>query len=192
MSVFKDSAVKLSGFNEIGNLKGKEAVSVVGLNPPAKAHFAALVCKNFKKQGLFICDSDYKAQKVCEDMSFYFPEKILYYPSKELEFFKADAKSHEAQNMRLEVIERLVSKGEDTVTVMSIDALLQFTVDIKSYRENQFVICVGDELSLSEISKKLVGMGYSKEDMVEGKGQFSVRGGILDIFSPSEENPCYG
>ena len=189
MSVFRDSAVKLSGFNEIGNLKGKEAVSVVGLTPPAKSHFAALVCKNFKKQGLFICDSDYKAQKVCEDMSFYLPEKILYYPSKELEFFKADAKSHEAQNMRLEVIESLVSKGEDTVTVMSIDALLQFTVDIKSYRENQFCICVGDELSLSEISKKLVGMGYSKEDMVEGKGQFSVRGGILDIFSPSMENP---
>lgn len=190
MSVFEDSVLKLPGFCEIGNLKGKEAISIVGLTPPAKSHFAALACKKFKKQGIYICDSDYLAQKICEDISFYLPDKAYYYPSKELEFFKADAKSHEAQNMRLEVIEKLLSGSDNSVTVMSVDALLQFTVDIKSYRENQMAVCTGDEISLSEISKKLVNMGYSKEDMVEGKGQFSVRGGILDIFPPTYENPA--
>ena len=189
MNVFLDAAKKLCGFSDIGRLSGKEAVNVVGLNAPAKAHFAAMLCKEFGRQGIFITDSDYTAKKIAEDFLFYFPDGAYFYPSKELEFFKADAKSHELQNKRLEIIEKLAGGAKNSVTVMSIDAALQFTVDIAAYRESALVVAVGDELLVTEISKKLTNMGYTREDMVEGKGQFSVRGGIIDVFPPSAENP---
>ena len=63
MNVFLDAAKKLCGFSDIGRLSGKEAVNVVGLNAPAKAHFAAMLCKEFGRQGIFITDSDYTAKK---------------------------------------------------------------------------------------------------------------------------------
>lgn len=189
MSVFSDAAKKIEAFGKIGKQACKGAVDVVGLNSQAKAHFAAMLCKEFGYQGIYITDSDYNAKKVTDELSFYLSESVFFYPSKELEFFKADARSHELQNQRLEIIEKLTNGAKDTVTVMSIDAALQFTVDIGDYRENAFSVSVGDEISVADISKKLTDMGYSREDMVEGKGQFSVRGGILDVFPPPAENP---
>ena len=189
MSVFLSAAKDLRGFSEIEKLLGKGAVNAVGLNAPAKAHFAAMLCLDLSRQGIYITDSDYSAKQKAEELSFYFPEKAYYYPSKELEFFKADAKSHELQNLRLEIIEKLASGAKDSVTVMSVDAALQFTVDIVAYRESALDVTAGSELSVESVIKKLTDMGYSREDMVEGKGQFSVRGGILDVFPPSAENP---
>ena len=189
MSVLIDTAQKLNGFKEAANLKGKEALSFTGLNTPAKSHFAACLCLFLQKQGIFVTTSDYDAKKIADEISYYLPQKTYYYPSKEIEFFKADAVSHELLNSRLAVIEKLITCGAQSLTVMSIDALLQFTVDFKTYSENSVSISVGDEISISEISKKLVNMGYTKEDMVEGAGQFSVRGGILDVFPPSAQNP---
>lgn len=189
MSVFLDAAKDLRGFHEIKMRAGKGAINVVGLNAPAKAHFAAMLCLDLNRQGIYITDSDYSAKKTAEELSFYFPDGAYYYPSKELEFFKADAKSHELQNQRLEIIEKLASGAEHSLTVMSIDAALQFTVDISTYRESSITVSVGDELPVADVAKRFTNMGYAREDMVEGKGQFSIRGGILDIFPPSAENP---
>lgn len=189
MSVFFNVAESICEINEIKKQICKGAVGVVGLTPPAKAHFAAFLCKDTDSQEIFIADSDYNAKKIAESMEFYLHDKVFYYPSKELEFFKADAKSHELQNERLAVIESLLSCRDKTVTVMSIDALLQFTVDISTYNENTIEIFVGKELEISNLSKKLTDIGYVREDMVEGVGQFSVRGGILDVFPPTSNDP---
>jgi len=189
MSAFNDALSKVLNVSEIEKKLGKGVLSVVGLTPAAKSHFASFLCANLEVSAIFVTDSDYNAKKVSEELFFYMEDNVLYYPAKEIEFFKADAKSNELQNMRLEVIEKLINKDEKTITVMSIDALLQFSADIKSYTENVIEFNVGSEVSVTEIIKKISEMGYAREDMVEGRGQFSIRGGILDIFPPSSENP---
>ena len=189
MSVFLSAAKDVFAFGEIEKNINKGPINVIGLTPPAKAHFAGAFCMQLEKNVIYITNSDYKAKKTAEDLSFFLAERVLFYPSKELEFFKADAKSHELLNQRLEVIEKLTLGNQGFLVVMSIDALLQFTVDIKDYRESAIKVCVGGELSCEHFIEKLVKMGYTREDMVEGKGQFSVRGGILDVFTPSAENP---
>lgn len=181
-------AKKLSAFNKILDLHGKGAKNVVGLTRPAKAHFAASLCKDLKVFGLFICDSDYEAQRVADELMYYLGDSVLYYPSKELEFYKTDAHSNELMAKRMEVIERLAfSDNEKTVTVMSLDALLQFTVNLNS--DSMINLAVGGEISINEFAKRLVESGYTREDTVEGKGQFAIRGGIVDVFSPAWENP---
>ena len=182
-------AKEIDAFNEILGFTGKGAKNVVGLTRPAKAHFAALLCKEIKKCACYITDSDYEAKKVADELMYYLGENAYFYPSKELEFYKADAKSNELLNERLEVIEKLAFSKEKSITVMSLDALLQFTVDLNSYKENMLSLSVADEISIDDMAKKLVSLGYTREDTVEGKGQFAVRGGIVDVFAPAMENP---
>ncbi len=189
MSIFRNAAMQICDFANIQNQIQKGPINVVGLTPPAKAHFAGALRMVLEKSVIYIADCDYKAKKICEDLRFFCGEDVCFYPAKELEFFKADAKSHELLHQRLEVIERLMERNERIVVVMSVDALLQFTVDISDYRESALTLSVGDEISMEVLSKNLVDMGYVREDMVEGKGQFSVRGGIIDVFPPTAENP---
>ena len=181
---------ELSSYNQIKKLYGKGAKNVVGLTRPAKAHFAASLCRDFGVQGVYVADSDYEAKRVADELMYYLGESVYYYPSKELEFYKADARSNELLNQRFEIIEKLAfGERNSTITVMSLDALLQFTVDLNSYKESILNISVGDEYPLELLTKKLVNLGYTREDTVEGKGQFAIRGGIADIFGPSMENP---
>lgn len=188
--LLQKAAKQIKAFNEIVNLKGKGAKNVVGLTRPAKAHFAAFLCLDLGVQGVYITDSDYEAKKIADELMYYMGDKVYYYPSKELEFYKADAKSNELLNQRLEVIEKLAfSDKKSTITVMSLDALLQFTVDLNSYKESMISLSVADEFAIEDIAKRLVNLGYTREDTVEGKGQFAVRGGIVDVFAPAMENP---
>ncbi len=183
------AATEIKAFNEIRN-SGKGAKNVVGLTRPAKAHFAAFLCLDLNAQGVYITDSDYEAKRISDELMYYLGDNVYFYPSKEFEFYKADAKSHELLNQRLEVIEKLTfTDRSNTITVMSLDALLQFTVDLNSYKENRISLSVSDEASIEDLAKKLVKLGYVREDTVEGKGQFAIRGGIVDIFAPAMENP---
>ncbi len=188
--LLQKAAKKIGVFNEIIKLSGKGAKNVVGLTRPAKVHFAAFLCLELSSQGLYVTDSDYEAKKISDELMYYLEDGVYYYPSKELEFYKADAKSHELLNQRLEVIEKLAfADRKNTITVMSLDALLQFTVDLNSYKESVINLSVADEISIDDLAEKLVNLGYVREDTVEGKGQFSIRGGIVDVFAPAMENP---
>ncbi len=188
--VLLNAVKELSSYNEIKKLSGKGAKNVVGLTRPAKAHFAACACQDLNVQGVYVADSDYEAKRVADELMYYLGDSVYYYPSKELEFYKADAKSNELLNQRFEIIQKLAFENRNsTIIVMSLDALLQFTVDLNSYKESVLNIAVGDEIPLEKLTKKLVDLGYTREDTVEGKGQFAIRGGIADIFGPSMENP---
>ena len=132
--LLQKAAQKIKAYNKIKESNGKGAKNVVGLTRPAKAHFAASLCKDLNTQGLYITDSDYEAKRIADDLMYYLGDNVNYYPSKELEFYKADAKSNELLNQRLEVLEKLAfGKRKNTITVMSLDALLQFTIDLNSY-----------------------------------------------------------
>ncbi len=169
--------------------QGDFPMQIAGLSGGTKAHLVTSLCRNLAQNGIIICGSEYDAKKIYSDLEFFYGEKAIFYPSKEIEYYEALAKSNEYINERLSALKKLIHAHNDIVFVLSVDALLQFTIDFDTYVESIFEISVDDELKISDLSKRLVKLGYTHEDMVEGKGQFSIRGGIVDVFSPEADNP---
>lgn len=170
-------------------LGGFFPLSVTGLTEQAKAHLAASVSAELDACGMVVCDSDYQAQKFCEDVGFFLGREAIYYPSKEIEYYKVDAKSTELEAQRLAALGRLAEEGSNAFLVLGIDALLQFAADFSAFKSSIITLDDGGSFSSQELLEKLEAMGYTREDMVESKGQFSARGGIVDVYPPSAENP---
>lgn len=164
-------------------------LQVTGLSGSTNAHFISSICKNLGRDGIVICQSDYDAKRIYNDLDFFSEGNAVYYPSKEIEYYETLATSNEYINERLSSLKKLINSKGNTLFVLSVEALLQPTIDFTSYVDSIFEISVDDELKINDLAKKLVNLGYTNEDMVEGKGQFSIRGGIVDIFSPEEDNP---
>lgn len=169
--------------------KSGKAIDISGLSGSGKTYAAASICQNAARDGIYITDSDYSARLAYEDFRFFFGDNAIFYPAKEMEFYKVDARSNELINERISALERLAESKGVTVFVMSIDAALQYCVNFDAYRESIITIKEGDEVNQTGLIKKLTELGLAREDMVEGVGQFSVRGGILDVFPPSAQNP---
>ena len=169
--------------------QGDFPLQISGVSGPVSAHLAVSLCKNTDSNGVFICQSEYDAKKMCSDLEFFYKENVIFYPSKEIDYYETLAKSNELVNERLAALKKIIYSSKKTMLVMSIDALLQFTIDFDSYVESVLNFSVCDEIKIQKLAEKLTNLGYSHEDMVEGKGQFSIRGGIVDVFSPEADNP---
>lgn len=164
-------------------------MQITGLSGSTNAHLIASLCKNLNEDGIVVCQSEYDAKRLYADLTFFCGDGAVYYPSKEIQYYDALATSNEYINERLSALKSLINSKKNTIFVLSVDALLQPTIDFGAYVDSIFEIAVDDEIKIQSLSEKLVKLGYTHEDMVEGKGQFSIRGGIVDIFSPDGDNP---
>lgn len=169
--------------------EGISPLSVTGLTEQAKAHVTAHLCAQKQTGAMVICDSDYSARRFCEALRFFTEAESIYYPSKEIEYYKVDAKSNELEAQRLAALGRLAEKGEQTVLVLGVDALLQFAADFAAFRQSIITLEDGGSYHVETLLEQLTNLGYVHEDMVEARGQFSVRGGIVDVYPPAAENP---
>ncbi|MBE7015405.1 MAG: hypothetical protein E7417_01110, partial [Ruminococcaceae bacterium] len=161
--------------------KGEVPISVAGICESAMAHFVAETAK--EKKALVITYSDMEAKQLWEDLCLY-TDDASYFPSCEYIFFDIDAKDRHKEHRRLSAL----SKGKG-ICVASLEAVLQFTLPAEFMKNNILEIAMDSEFDLEELCEKLVRMGYVREEEVSGKGQFSLRGGILDVFSVNSENP---
>jgi len=178
-------------FNQIiENIKdGKSPLHVHGLVQSQKAHFSAALFKySGIKQGLIIAHSDLEAKRIYEDIRFYAGEAAAYMPCSDIFFYSMEARDRNEESKRIDVLRRL-SKGEKIIIVSSIDNLMRKYVPKSVFLDNIIEINSSSIIDVDSISRSLAAMGYERESKVEGIGQFSVRGGIIDIFSPGFENP---
>ena len=121
--------------------------------------------------------------EIADDLRFFSGAEVLYYGNSDILFYDVDVKSHEIQKQRLEVLDYLFrNKGRRTYVVTTYSALLSVTIPFKKYQENVITLKVGDDIELETLIGKFESLGYKREELVEGAGQFSVRGGILIIF----------
>ncbi len=162
---------------------GDTPISVSGLVEAAWGQFIFETAG--KKRALVIAYNDQEAQRIADNLRF-FCDRVFVFPSKEYVFFDIDAYDRYSENTRLEALSNILEGG---ITVASADSLLTFTLPREKLENDILVIKDGGEYNIEELIKKLVDMGYTREEEVSGKGQFAVRGGILDIFSPQRENP---
>lgn len=166
--------------------KGKTPCQIHGLSESQKAYVSYCLFEDFGGQTLVLTHNDIEARKIYEDIKT-FTDQCLYFPAKEM-VFNVDVTSGEINAERLRVINRVIS-GEEVIVVASVDAVLYRMPHRDIFKKAVFDIKTGDILDILELSSRLIDLGYERVEIVEGKGQFAQRGGIIDIFSTFEELP---
>lgn len=171
-------------FNEIKSSIDKSTfpVGVFGLSESARSYLINGLYEEIDKPFLVLTHSDVEARKLYEDLSFYVPH-VYYFPTKEVVFYNIDAISGDLRWERLKVMKEMLNRDKKIV-VTSIEAIASGYIPVDLYRNYTFKISVGDTLNLEDLSEKLIQCGYERVELVDNKGQFSVRGGIMDIYSP--------
>lgn len=172
--------------NNIENNKGTLLIN--GLVQSQKPNIVYSIFNDLKKQILYIANTDLEAKKVYEDLCFYMKDKVDYLSSQDIYFYHLDAKDRNDEARKLKVLLRMISK-ENTVIVTSVEAVLSKYVPKEVLKKNIFTYKIGDTIDIENISKKLVNLGYERVSKIEGFGQFSIRGGIIDVFSLEYDTP---
>lgn len=165
----------------------KFPVGVYGLSESARSYLINGVFEELDKPFMVFTHSDVEAKNLYEDLSFYYPN-VYYFPTKEVVFYNVDAISGDLRWERLKVIKEMMQPGKKIV-VASIEALASTYIPPELYRKYTFKFKLGDTINLDDLSEKLVHCGYERIDIVESKGQFSIRGGIMDIYPPYSAVP---
>lgn len=140
------------------------------------------------KQILLIAENEVKANRIYEDLKDFGIENLEYLPKREMIFYDINISSKENNLDRLKVMDKLIRR-EKLILVSSIEALLDKVLNIETIRENTILIRESDEIEIKNIGRQLLDIGYERVEKVESKGEFSQRGGIIDIFSPNYDLP---
>ena len=188
MKTFLQPLQNLAEMEELQKLAGKNrgVIVVSGCMESQKAHLM------YGLSGLFPChlilsEDERSAKQIYEDYRFY-DKDVLYYPARDLLFFQADIHGNLIIRQRMQVIKALLTREEVTV-VTSVDGCMDFLGSLENIK-NQLIHFRNDSaLDLDKLKDSLVQMGYERVGQVEMPGQFSIRGGIVDIYALTEENP---
>lgn len=136
---------------------------------------------------LIVTFSEQRAKELYEDCRFFQPN-ALYYPARDILFYQSDIRGNLLARQRISAVKAIMVQ-EHPVVITTFDALMDRLVPLSVMEESICHLRVGDTLSLEEISGQLARIGYERNYQVEASGQFAIRGGILDIFPLTEENP---
>ncbi len=179
---------ELGEFEEIKKLlAGKRAsVSISGCVDSEKLHMIYGLSDGFRNK-IIVTFSDLKAKELYEDYKFY-DRNVMLYPAKDLIFFQADIHGNQLTTERIKCLRGLM-EGRPVTVITTYDALMAPQVPVEIWRKHVIPIDKRTEVDENELAARLVELGYEKNYQVEAPGQFSIRGGIIDIFDLTEENP---
>lgn len=187
MSTLISSLLELGEYEEIKKdlERRRGPVALGGCIDAAKAH----LLHGFSGFGqkLVVTYSDSRAKELYEDIRF-FDKNVWLYPAKDLLFYNADIHGNLLTGQRLAVLRALMEGREGTV-ITTIDGCMDYLVPLEIIKNARITLASGDILEVEEMKHRLVHLGYERVAQVEGLGQFCMRGGILDIFPLTEENP---
>lgn len=162
----------------------KEPICLSGIADSGKAHIIHGLIEEQAK--IIITYNEVRAKEIAEDMKLFEGERVLIYPSKDIIFYSADVHSNDIIRERLKII-KLVLMKQPVTMVVSIEALMDPIISREIFEESILKYNLGEYLDINQLTKKLVYMGYERTEQVEVRGQFSIRGGIIDIFPVDEE-----
>ncbi|TJX15594.1 transcription-repair coupling factor [Tissierella creatinini] len=163
-------------------------ISTYGIIDENLGYFCYALKEHTNKQILLITYDEARSRFLYEDIKNLGSENSVLFPKRELLLYDVDAFSSERQVQRLNVLSRL-NNQEDLIVVSSITALLDKLPNKTLFEEYTQVITRGGRLDLDKTISTFINAGYERVHMVEGIGQFSIRGGILDFFPPDGLNP---
>ncbi len=179
---------RIKEISDILNTQDKSNINIAGLTDSAKANIAYALTVRSKKSSLIVCSNILQANKMIQDLKFCSELEVIYFPAKTINYYELDAQSKEIENQRMYAIKKILSK-EKIIVVTTVDVLLTSMYPSSTYTKIDIKIKIGDKVNLKELTENLVNLGYENVETVEGKGQFCVRGGIIDIFAINYDLP---
>lgn len=164
----KYSPIILSGLSSVGKIQLVEAT---------KEYTNKNIC--------LVTYNELQARKIVQDLK-YFSSNVFYFPKREIASYDYVAESKDLPYERIETLNKIFeqdknNKSAKIIVVTTIEAIMQKMITKKDIYQNILEFKLGKSFDLDKLKQSLIHLGYERSDIVDGKGQFSVRGGILDI-----------
>ncbi len=172
----------------LDGLRQNEAVAVTGLGQINRSHLIAGLYEDLQRPVVVICQDDMTAKRIQQEIGSFLGITVPVLPGRELTLYDAAVVSRSWEQKRLQQLYRLRS-GQAKLQILTWESLSQRTMPPEVLEKATFTLETGTEYPLEDLLSKLTQSGYSRCNMVEGPGQYAVRGGILDIYSPAAEQP---
>lgn len=189
MNVLLSLLQKSTDYNQLLKaVEAKQAVAVSGLSQAPRSHVLAAAHEQSGRPLVAVCQDDMAAKRLVSELGAFLGEEPPVLPSRELTLAGAIGVSRQWEQQRLRLLYAL-AQGRVPVLVASLDALLLRTLPRQTLFSASVTLRVGAEYSMPELIERLTRAGYSRASLVEGVGQFALRGGILDVYSPAQEKP---
>lgn len=176
---FKDILLQLEA--------GRSPVSVAGLSTVHRAHLAAALAETMGRPLVMLCPDEQEGQRLVSDLAAFTGRSVPLLAGREFVFHNATA-SRQWEHRRLDLL-RGLQRGRIPVLVATVEGMFQRTMPPKTLDSTVVSLKAGGECDLNELVHRLAAGGYTRCEQVEGPGQFALRGGILDVYSPAAEAP---
>jgi len=172
----------------LNTVQQDKSAAVTGIGQINRSHLIAGLRTHTSRPLVLICQDDMSAKRIQEELKSFLSETFPILPGRELTLYDSAVVSRGWEQKRLRQLHDLIG-GKTSLQIFSWEALSQRTMPPDVLCSSSFTLQIGKQYPLDDLIKRLSGAGYSRCGMVEGPGQYAVRGGILDIFSPAADMP---
>ena len=172
----------------LNSLSRGESAAVTGIGQINRSHMVAGLAAHTAFPIVIVCQDDIAARRLQEELKSFLGETAPILPSRELTFYDASVVSRAWEQKRLRQLFDL-AQGRTPIQIFTWESLSQRTMPRQVLMQASFTLRAGTEYPIEDLLDWLVRAGYSRCGMVEGPGQFTLRGGILDIYSPAADRP---
>ena len=170
------------------SIQQDRSAAVTGLGQINRSHMIAGLRKHITRPMVVICQDDIAAKRLQEELKAFLGETFPVLPGRELTLYDSAVVSRGWEQKRLRQLYDL-SCGNTPLQIFTWESLSQRTMPPAVLQGSVFTLKTGREYVMDDLIRRLTGSGYSRCGMVEGPGQYAIRGGILDIFSPAADMP---
>ena len=188
MKAFTNPLQELQGYDRLQEVLQKltGVIQVSGCIDAVKPHMIHSL-NNGSGNRIIVTFHEQRAKELYEEYRF-FEKRCAYYPAKDILFYQSDIRGNVLTSERINALKMMAEEKECTI-ITTFDGLMNPMPGPEKFIGAVSKIAVGDEVELEHLQKHLVELGYEKNYQAETMGEFSVRGGIIDIFPLTEENP---
>ena len=169
-------------------LDNGQSVAVTGIGQINRSHMIAGLAREAKRPMVLLCQDELAARRLQEELKCFLGTAAPILPSRDLTLYDAAVVSRSWEQKRLRQLYDLAA-GKTDLQIFSWESLSMRTMPKEVLLNSAFTLEVGREYPIDELIARLSASGYSRCGMVEGSGQFAVRGGIIDIYSPAADQP---
>lgn len=162
---------------------------VTGLSGSSKNVLIATLFHEENRPLIIVTHNLLQAQKVYDDLTELVDNEMLYlYPANELTFMDIDAQSPETLGQRIRILQNLAN-GKIGIYIVPYIGLSKLLPPKEHFIDSVISMKIGSEIDLNQLINQLIYLGYGRTDIVSKHGEFSVRGGIIDIYPLTVDNP---
>ncbi len=166
----------------------EKPISITGISESRISPIAADIAKSNAGRALIVVASAARAKRLSEDLAFFVDYPIYVLPEEESIFLNYEARSKEQLFDRMKAIKAL-SEGKEGIVIAPAKAAMRRLPPAETFAESFVKIETGAEIDPEKVKEALVKMGYERVGIIEGRGQFAIRGSILDVYAPDAEEP---